>query len=241
MRVALRAARLAADFAVERNLHSGRARALTLGAGLAAGVYLPLVVHSSLPDSTMLFAVFVLSACLLMARLGRNPGSGRLRDPRLWALGAALGLAALTRSEAIWLALAWVFLAWRTPVPWLVALALYAPWMAREIAAFGSPFPGQALSNALWLDRHDIAAWARQPSLARLLEAGPSSFFGLRLAALYHNLIDVLLLPGMPLSLVGLAGLPERGSATGVARKRPLLCQHRPHLSGGHHRRHLPP
>src|SRR3954451_11739694 len=99
----------------------GRARTLALGAGLTSAVYLPLVLASAQPDSTMPFAALVLLAVVLMgrvSRLGRTPspsrrpldgyrGPGardaRRRDLTRYALGIVLGLAALTRNEAIWL------------------------------------------------------------------------------------------------------------------------------------------
>ena len=59
--------RLAADVAEERGLPAGRGPVLAIGAGLTAAVYLPLLLHSTLPDSTMLFAVLALAAGLLMA------------------------------------------------------------------------------------------------------------------------------------------------------------------------------
>jgi hypothetical protein len=71
--VAVLAWRLAADVAQERGLPAGRARSLALGVGLAAGVYLPLVLHSTLPDSTMLFGTLALGACLLMTRVLADP------------------------------------------------------------------------------------------------------------------------------------------------------------------------
>ena len=86
---------------------------LALGAGLTAAVYLPLVLHSALPDSTMPFAVLVLAACLLMTRLVRDVRSGtRVRsiDWRLVTVGVLIGLAALARNEAAWLGLAWAAL-----------------------------------------------------------------------------------------------------------------------------------
>jgi hypothetical protein len=61
--------RLAADVVAERRLPAGRARSVALGAGLTSAVYLPLVLHSALPDSTMPFAALALAACLVMARL----------------------------------------------------------------------------------------------------------------------------------------------------------------------------
>jgi hypothetical protein len=96
--VAVLAWRLAADVAVERGLPVGRARTLAIGTGLTAAVYLPLVLHSALPDSTMLFAALVLGACLLMTRLVRDPRGARPTDIRLLALGVVLGLAAWTRN-----------------------------------------------------------------------------------------------------------------------------------------------
>ena len=68
--------RLAADVAEERGLPAGRARTLALGTGLVATAYGPLVVHGALPDSTMPFTVLALAACLLMARILRDPRGG---------------------------------------------------------------------------------------------------------------------------------------------------------------------
>ena len=70
--------RLAADVAVERALPVGRARTLAIGVGLTSAVYLPLLLHSALPDSTMPYAVFALTACWLMARIARDPAHGSL-------------------------------------------------------------------------------------------------------------------------------------------------------------------
>ena len=104
--------RLAADVAEERGLPRGRARTLTLGAGLVACAYGPLAVYGALPDSTMPFAALALAACLLMARILRDPRDARPRDVRLVGLGVLLGLGALARNEALWVALTWALLAW---------------------------------------------------------------------------------------------------------------------------------
>ena len=56
--------RLAADMAAEHDVPAHRARVLAIGSGLTAAVYLPLLLHSALPDSTMPFTVLALSACL---------------------------------------------------------------------------------------------------------------------------------------------------------------------------------
>ena len=243
--VAVLAWRVAADVAVERGLPTGRARTLALGTGLSAAVFLPLVLHSVLPDSTMLFGALVLAACLLGARILRDPvvvlaGARGLRsrlgldDGRVVALGILLGLAALTRNEAIWLALAWAIVAWlaggvagspmslsrRHRVGLVVgaaipAIIVFLPWAVRDWLAFGSPFPGQALANALSLDGRDIFAWSEMPTLARYLDAGPATLVGLRVAGFVHNLVNVLLLLGIPISAIGLVALPW--TATGWA------------------------
>jgi hypothetical protein len=226
--------RLAADVAVERDMPPGRARTLAIGTGLTAAVSLPLILHSTLPDSTMPFAALTLAATLLISRLrgrvqatGSAAGSTRL----LLALGVVLGLAALTRNEALWLALAWAVLAWTLPVSrrdWLVlmavpaavALVLFVPWMVRDWLAFGSPLPGQALTNALSIDGTDIFAWRDPPTLGRYLAVGPARLLEMRLVGIEHNLMDVLLVPGAPLSFIGLVALPWTGRAIAL---RPLV------------------
>ncbi|HEX7612694.1 MAG TPA: hypothetical protein VF371_07955, partial [Candidatus Limnocylindrales bacterium] len=124
--------RLGADVASEMGLPVGRARALAVGSGLVTAGLGPLVIFGALPDSTALFAALSLAACLLMTRItareaarggdaastpvGPLPDRRRLDGPwldsRLICLGLLLGLAALTRSEAIWLGLTWAAMAW---------------------------------------------------------------------------------------------------------------------------------
>ena len=224
--------RLAVDVAVERELPTVRARTLTLGVGLTTAVYLPVLLHSALPDSTMPFAVLALAACLLMTRIARDPRGARFTDPRLLALGVCLGLAALTRNEAAWLALVWVVIAWTAPdvprpervrliaVAGVVALAIFAPWMLRNWLVFGSPLPGQAVSNAFSITGFDIFAWNDPPTLSRYLAVGPARLLEMRVEGLWHNLGTVLLLTGIPISLIGLAALPWQGRDRAV---RPVL------------------
>jgi hypothetical protein len=221
--------RLAADVADERGLPIGRARTLAVGTGLTAAVSLPLILHSTLPDSTMPFAALTLGACLLITRLrgasadprvdGPDHGGPGRPVPLLVALGVVLGLAALTRNEAAWLALARIGFAWTLPVPRrerlmaiavpaVVALLFFVPWMIRDWIAFGSPLPGQALTNALSIDGTDIFAWETPPTLGRYLAVGIGRLAEMRVAGIGHNLFDVLLLPGAPLSFIGLVALP---------------------------------
>jgi len=219
--------RLAADVADERGLSVQRARTLAIGTGLTTAVYLPLLLHSALPDSTTPFTVLALAACLLMARLARDPRGSRLTDPRLIGLGVLTGLAALTRNEAIYLGLAWLVVAWgisglsrgrRVALIGAVAIVaglVFLPWAYRDWVVFRSPFPGQAVANAFSVTGFDIFAWNDPPTLSRYLAVGPARLLEMRLEGLAHNLFNVLLLPGMPISLIGLVGLPWaiRGAA----------------------------
>ncbi len=219
--------RLAADVAEDRELPVGRARTLALGTGIASAVYLPLVLYGALPDSTAPFTVLVLTAVLLMTRVARDPRGARLTDPRLIALGAVLGLGALTRNEAALLALIWVGVAWLTrgtTVPErlrmiglaaVVAMAVFAPWAYRDWLVFGSPLPGQAAANALSVVGNDIFAWNDPPTVERYLAVGPSRLFEMRVDGTLHNLLNVLLIPGFPIAPIGLLALPwmARGRA----------------------------
>jgi hypothetical protein len=225
--------RLALDVATERGLGTERARWVSLGTGLTTAVYLPLVLNSALPDSTMLFGAIALAACLLMARIASDPRGARFSDPRLLALGALLGLGALTRNETVLLGLIWVVMAWRTAgatsaervrlvgVVAVVALLFFAPWAYRDYVEFGNPLPGQAISNALYLTGYDLFAWNDPPTLSRHLSLGPAGLVDLRLTGLEHNLINVLMLLGLPVSAVGLIALPWQGRGFAV---RPLLA-----------------
>lgn len=112
--VAVLAWRLGADVAAEMRLPVGRARTMSLGSGVLAAVFGPLVIYGALPDSTAPFAVLSLAACLVMVRIARRYGSETgVSNRQLLGLGVLLGLAALTRSEAIWLATAWLAIVWR--------------------------------------------------------------------------------------------------------------------------------
>ena len=224
--------RLALDVAQEREVAIERARWIGIGTGLTTAVYLPLLLSSALPDSTMPFTVIVLGACLLMTRLVRDPRGAALTDPRLLALGALIGLGALTRNETVWLAVIWAAMAWLMVrgsavlrlrligVAAVVALLIFAPWAYRDLVVLGSPLPGQAVTNALYLSGFDIFAWNHPPTLARHLAIGPAALIELRVAGLTHNLFNVLVFLGIPVSVIGLVALPWQ--ARGVA-LRPLL------------------
>ncbi len=224
--------RLALDVADERGLDVARTRWIGIATGLTTAVYLPLLLSSALPDSTMLFAAIVVGACLLMNRIVRDPRDGSVRDPRLLTLGVLLGLGALTRNETVWLALIWAAMAWLSVrgsvglrlrligVVAVIAFAIFAPWAYRNLVELGNPLPGQAVTNALYLTGFDIFAWNDPPTLERHLAIGPAALIGLRVAGLAHNLFNVLVLLGIPVSVVGLIALPWHGRGRAL---RPLL------------------
>jgi hypothetical protein len=226
--------RLAADLATERALPVGRARTLAVGSGLTAAVLLPLVLHGVLPDSTTPFTVIALAACVLMPRLARDASRVRPIDPRLLALGVLFGLAALTRNEFVWLGLAWILVVSRAgggipmhaqrlrlvAIPALIGLAILTPWLVRDFDAFGSPLPGQAALNALSVSGFDIFAYESPPTVSRYLDQGTGWLIAVRIDGFLHNLLTVLLIPSVPVGIVGLVVLPWVGRARTL---RPLL------------------
>jgi hypothetical protein len=223
---------LARDVAVERRLDPERRRWAALGVGLTSAVYLPMVLNSALPDSTMLFAMIVLLACRLMLGITADPRGASVTDRRLIALGLLIGLGALTRNETLLLALIWVVMAWRMPaataerfravaIVGVVALLIFAPWAYRDLREFGTPLPGQALTNALYLTGYDIFAWNDPPTLARHLALGPWGLVQLRLIGLGHNLFNVLMLLGLPMAALGIVALPWQARDRTL---RPLLA-----------------
>ena len=213
--------RLAADVAEERGMPMTRARTLAIGTGLTTAVYLPLLLHSALPDSTMPFAVLALARLPPDGQDRRErPVRVRLLDPRVIGLGLLIGLAALTRNDAIWLGLAWLDRrVARRPAPaasslsaGAIALLVFLPWMIRDWLVFGSPLPGQAVANAFSVTGFDIFAWNDPPTLSRYLAVGPARLVQMRVDGFSHNLLTVLLLPGLPISIIGLARSALAGS-----------------------------
>ncbi len=209
-----------------------RARTLALGSGLVSAVALPLVLPSALLDSTLPSA----SPCWRPASWARAcsasravPGSAT-HASWAWAWPSGWLRWPATRrsgSPSAWAALAW----WQAPsgerepravrarlvlVPAAVAVVVVAPWLIRQAITFGSPLPGQAITNAWAITGLEIFAWKEPATLAAYLAAGPAVWLGDRVGGFLHNLVSVLVLPGMPIAAVGLAGLPW------VARSRTL-------------------
>jgi hypothetical protein len=182
--------RLGADVAAELRLPVGRARTLAAGTGLVCSFLGPLVVYGMLPDSTALFAALALGSCLLMTRLAARPPESA-RDRRLLGLGLLIGLAALTRSEAVWLGLAWATMAWlwvRTHAPAGSAApsagsaALVRPGRRERLVLIAVPAAVAALVFAPWAVRDWLAFGTPLPgqTLANALSIEPTDIFAYR-------------------------------------------------------------
>ena len=211
-----------ADQAAAANGLIGRRRAtVALGSGIVAALFGPFLVAVTGPDSSVPFAVLAVAACCAMPR-ALDTASGRR-----WgvALGALLGLAYLARQEAIWVGLTYLLLLLPElrrrvagergrvagPVPWARssrrAQIVVTPWLVRQAVVFGSPFPGQAIQN-LWFTRNqDVFAFAQPPTMAAFLAQGPAVIVEHIGTGMWHQLVDVLLLPTLPVGVFGLLGL----------------------------------
>jgi hypothetical protein len=222
--MALGAARYAA-------LDVRRAGAASLAAGILAAILGPLVLGSAVPDSYTPFAVFTVAAALLVPRvLGAPDVAGApmaSRRPSLASglgLGVMLGLAYLSRQEAVWVGLTvLLMLAWSvrglpsgtrlreafaTLWPILVGgLVIVTPWLIRNADAFGNAFPGQALDNMFFVRNEDMFAFLDRPTAARYLGQGLGTVLSNPLLAIRDGLVDVLLLAAFPVGLAGLVAL----------------------------------
>ncbi len=210
-----------ADRAAATNGLSGRRRAtVALGSGVLAAVFGPFLVAVTGPDSAVPFAVFGVAACCAMpAALAADT---RWRPGLL--LGVLLGLAYLARQEALWLGVTYLLLlgpearrrtsgqrgAWLRRAllaPIATGLVIVAPWLLRQVAVFGSPFPGQAVQNLLFTRNEDVFAYAAPPTLAAFLAQGPLVILEHIGAGLWHQVVDVLVVPTLPVGLFGLLGV----------------------------------
>lgn len=189
-----------------------RLEALAVGAGLLASISAPVVLATAVPDSSLPFLVLGSLACWLAPRAW---SSGRAATAL--GLGAALGLAYLARHEAVYIGAVVLLVgiasararARISPMRWLApaaiaGLVVVGPWLVRNLAVFGTPLPGQALDNALLTSNEQIFAYSGRPTLAALLEQGPAGLAGNVIAALAHNLVDIVIVMAMPVGIVGL-------------------------------------
>ena len=201
---------IAADAAKRLALPADRQRAVAIGSGLLAAVAAPFVLAAAVPDSTLPFTVLATAACVAIPIATR--GNGRA----VVALGALLGVAYLTRIEAIYLGLVFVAFAWSIgargrqlvarvgPVAVIGAL-IVLPWWLRNQSAFGTPMPGQLVQNLFLTHNDQIFAFTYQPTLAGFLGQGPAAIVSNVSAAAAHDFFDVLLIPALVIVVVGIA------------------------------------
>lgn len=152
----------------------------------------PLLVMAPLVDAFAVFGAAGAAAiwCSMRAVSAPRPG------PWLVAAGALVGLATLARIDGLLLAVApavaWAMRRdWPSPgtrVGWGVgslaaASLVLAPWLARDLATFGSAFPS-AGGHTLWITSYNEQfSIAQDPSLAAYLGWGPANIIGSKLSA----------------------------------------------------------
>jgi hypothetical protein len=189
--------------------------AVALVAATLVAVTQPFVTGSITSDSQALFGATALGGVLACERAMRT---NQLRD--LVLAGLALGAGMLTRNETLYLLAAVIVVAvaaspgplrervLRAALLLGVVAACYAPWALRQQLTYGTAFPGQTAANAFSVSPNDIFGWsAPHPSLSTYLAAGPVALVTQRLEAVRHDLVDVLVLPGLPWSVLGITGL----------------------------------
>ncbi len=154
---------------------------------LASG---PLLVMAPLVDAFAVFGAAGAATIWTSMRAVRAPRAG----PWLLAAGACVGLATLARVDGLLLAIApavaWAvrrdWSSWRARLGWgfaslVAALAVMAPWLARDLAVFGSPFPS-AGGHTLWITSYNQQfSIAEDPSLAQYLAWGGGNIIGSKL------------------------------------------------------------
>ena len=185
-----------------------------VAAGLVA-ISLPLVTGSISSDSQALFGVTTLAGVLAVEWA---LGTGRSRD--LVLAGLVLGVGLWTRNEAVFLVVAAVVVTaaegglprrarlGRAGLLAATTAACFAPWALRQWVVFGMPMPSQTAANAFSVSPLDIFGWSSPaPSLATYLAVGPAALLDQRITAFLHNLLDVAVIPALPWSVVGLAGV----------------------------------
>ena len=197
---------------------------LAVGSGIVVSLLAPFLLAVAVPDSTLPFMVFGTLACWLAPRaLDRGWRWGL-------ALGVALGLAYLARYEAIYIGLLVVTAAvvgrrgamktaMRRLAPVLVGgLVVVGPWLLRNVAVFGTAFPGQAIDNALLTYNEQIFNYSSRPTLAGFLAQGPGQIVGHIAAAAAHNVIDVALVAGAPVTAIGAVAALVLARRRGIGR-----------------------
>jgi hypothetical protein len=187
--VVIGAALVPATYFLSRELWSSR-----FGAWIAALLVLaagPLLVMAPMVDAFAVFGAAGVGAiwCATRAVRATRPG------PWIVAAGALVGLATLARVDGLLLAVApataWAMRrdwgSWPRQVAWGAgsvgaALVVLAPWLARDLAVFGSPLPS-AGGHTLWITSYNQQfSIAGDPTLGEYLAWGPANIIGSKLA-----------------------------------------------------------
>jgi hypothetical protein len=219
---------VARDTARALKLDERRSMTVELGAALLTASSAPLLLATGAPDSTIPFAVLGVAAGLLIPRAVAGERKNVI------ALGVTLGLAYLTRMEAVWLGVAFVVgsllagqsvartFATSTGVAAIAALVAL-PWWARNLAVFGTPLPGQVTDNIFLTRNEQIFAYTDQPTLSGFLAQGLLTILGNIGGALWHDAVDVLVVGAGPVAVIGLVTVAAAlAGRTSLSRQGPL-------------------
>jgi len=155
---------------------------------LAAG---PLLVMAPLVDAFAVFGATGAAAIWASIQAVRATRAG----PWLVLAGACVGLATLARVDGLLLgvapAVAWAvrtgWSSWTSRLGWgaaslAAALAVLAPWLLRDMAVFGSPFPS-AGGHTLWITSYNEQfSISQEPSFSAYLDWGAGNIIGSKLA-----------------------------------------------------------
>ena len=203
---------VARDAADRLGLSQRRGATVAAGAGLLVALGGPFVLPSAVPDSTLPFAVLAVAACVVMR--------GALIGQRRSIIGLALlaGLAYLTRMEALYLGVTFLVAGWTLRTAWGpltrraaavagVAALVALPWWLRNLVDFGTPLPSQVTDNLLLTRNEQIFAFTAHPTLAGFTGQGLPAFAANIGAGLWHDLVDVILVPGAAFAVLGVLTL----------------------------------
>jgi 4-amino-4-deoxy-L-arabinose transferase-like glycosyltransferase len=203
-------------------------RGLATAAGLLVAFNGVLAYQSVSADSS---APFALLGALALWIAGSHfdpdlPGATRPRtgwSQSAWAAvcGALTGLAYLARSDGVYVVFVMVgvtaLASWRrrglAPMTrWLAPMlaaagAVVVPWLARNVAVFGTPFPAPASRLAFLTRYEDLFNFAAPPTVQHWWSQGLPALLSVRADALWHNWHDVLDFLFFPSVLLPIAGL----------------------------------
>ncbi|MBN2470764.1 MAG: glycosyltransferase family 39 protein [Anaerolineae bacterium] len=194
-------------------------------AGLGAMLLPSLLVASIHSDTTIPFSVFVMLALAGMWLAFTEDGRW------LWLGGLASGLALLTRNDALLLlptlaVCAVVYGLRGGRVRWVhyagylgLFLLVMAPWLARNAAVLGEPWPGSVAASAFVRDHEEFYVYSTSIDLAHYLDWGAGNIAGKWLFELAASL-KLMAAESGPLFGTLVAGLLVIGVGWGLLRWR---------------------